>query len=142
MQTIAYVDGYNLYYGLLRNTSHKWLDIVRLITHICYVQNPQARIVAVKYFTAPVKPSVSTRGDIAQHSQDKYHRALQKVYPNQIEIIKGYYTLEKGSLPVYKKTVDKNNRVDVWRLEEKQTDVNIALSIYRDVVKCSCEQVF
>ena len=27
-RTIVYIDGFNLYYGLLRFTSYKWLDIV------------------------------------------------------------------------------------------------------------------
>ena len=30
MRTVVYVDGYNLYYGLLRNTTLKWLDLVAL----------------------------------------------------------------------------------------------------------------
>ncbi|HEX5010662.1 MAG TPA: hypothetical protein VFY71_09685 [Planctomycetota bacterium] len=28
-QTIVYVDGLNLYYGALKGTPHKWLDLVR-----------------------------------------------------------------------------------------------------------------
>ena len=26
-KTIVYIDGYNLYYGLLKGTSYKWLDL-------------------------------------------------------------------------------------------------------------------
>ena len=26
MRTIAYIDGFNLYYGLLKGTPYKWLD--------------------------------------------------------------------------------------------------------------------
>ena len=28
--TAVYVDGYNLYYGRIRNTCFKWIDVVRL----------------------------------------------------------------------------------------------------------------
>ena len=28
MKTIAYIDGYNLYYSLLRGSPYKWLDVV------------------------------------------------------------------------------------------------------------------
>ena len=30
MKTVVYVDGFNLYYGLLRGTAFKWLDLYRL----------------------------------------------------------------------------------------------------------------
>jgi len=39
------------------------------------------------------------------------------------------------------KTVDRNDKVKAWKLEEKQTDVNIALHMYRDVSKGHTEQV-
>lgn len=35
---------------------------------------------------------------------------------------------------------DKGNRVDTWKLEEKRTDVNMALDIYRDAVKGDYQQ--
>jgi hypothetical protein len=34
MQTTVYIDGYNLYYGALRGTPYKWLDVVRLFETI------------------------------------------------------------------------------------------------------------
>ena len=30
VKTRVYVDGFNLYYGALKGTSFKWLDLVRL----------------------------------------------------------------------------------------------------------------
>ena len=30
-RVIAYIDGYNLYYGLLKGTPHKWLDLVSFV---------------------------------------------------------------------------------------------------------------
>ena len=30
MKTIVYVDGYNLYYSILRQSRYKWLDMVKL----------------------------------------------------------------------------------------------------------------
>ncbi len=43
--------------------------------------------------------------------------------------------------PRYQEPLDKTDRVSVWRLEEKQTDVNIALHLYDDVVQGKVEQV-
>jgi hypothetical protein len=50
MKTTLYIDGFNLYYGVLKGSSYKWLDVVKLFTHICQEQNPDAEIVAVKFF--------------------------------------------------------------------------------------------
>ena len=29
IRTIAYVDGFNLYYGSLKNTPHKWAKVIK-----------------------------------------------------------------------------------------------------------------
>ena len=41
MRTIAYVDGFNLYFGALRKTPHRWLDLQRLIEGV--VNAPAAK---------------------------------------------------------------------------------------------------
>lgn len=97
-------------------------------------KSPQLEIVAVKFFTAPVITRVATRGEKSLPSQDSYNRALLKRHPEILENINGYYLLEKGSPPRYKKPIDKQDRVEAWKLEEKQTDVNIALRLYRDAI--------
>lgn len=35
---------------------------------------------------------------------------------------------------------DKQNLTPVWMIEEKQTDVNLALQVYRDAVRGLCDQ--
>jgi hypothetical protein len=52
MKTIVYVDGYNLYYGMLRKSSYKWLDLYSLFQH--HVLSPDAEVVDVRYYTAPL----------------------------------------------------------------------------------------
>lgn len=142
MKTIIYVDGYNLYYGCLKHSKDKWLDIHKLLyKHIVHPQNPSSNLVSIKFFTADVKARIASNGDAAQEAQQRYHRALTTLYPNDVKIIKGYYSLEKARLPVYQQPPDKNARVDVWKLEEKQTDVNIALTAYRDAANHNAEQL-
>jgi len=34
LRTAIYIDGYNLYYGRLRDTQYKWLDVVALFSQI------------------------------------------------------------------------------------------------------------
>ena len=56
MRTIIYVDAFNLYYGCLKGTPYRWLNIQKL----CELLMPKNNIVAVKYFTALVseRPNV------------------------------------------------------------------------------------
>ena len=132
MKTNIYIDGYNLYYGCLKHSHDKWLDPQRLFFDlILRAQAPSSELVSIKFFTADIKAKIASNGQLAQQAQQTYHRALEQIYPDSIKIIKGYYSLEKARLPVYQKPPNKTDRVDIWKLEEKQTDVNIALEAYR-----------
>ena len=46
-RVIAYIDGYNLYYGLLKGTPHKWLDLVSFVKSFL---RPDQELVGIKYF--------------------------------------------------------------------------------------------
>lgn len=141
MRTTVYIDGYNLYYGALRGTPYKWLDVVRLFETICHAQNPATHIQEVKFFTSPIKARISTRKDQALRSQRLYLNALQQLHPDRMTVVEGFFQLTKGMFPRYQEPLDKTDKVAVWRLEEKQTDVNIALHLYDDVVQGRVEQV-
>ncbi len=45
LRTIAYIDGFNLYFGSLKNTHYKWLDISALANLLCKEQNTQSQII-------------------------------------------------------------------------------------------------
>lgn len=135
-RAIAYIDGYNLYYSRLRGTSYKWLDLVALFQdQILKPQLPDVPLDVVKYFTAPAMAKFASHGKDSVTAQNAYHRALEAKYPSNIQIITGYHTAEEARLMAFHEQPNKNNRLSVWRIEEKQTDVNIALSIYRDVAQ-------
>jgi len=140
MDTIVYIDGYNLYYGRLKHTPYKWLNPFKLFQTILKVQDPASNIIKIKYFTAPVKANFASHGQASVAAQNSYHRALKYLYGNRLDIIQGYHTVEKGNSLCYKKPIDKNNRVAIWKFEEKQTDVNIALHMYRDALNESISQ--
>jgi len=76
MRTFVYIDGFNLYYGALKDSPHKWLDVKALFKHIL---RPQNEILAIKYYIArvsarPDNPEAPTR-------QDVYLRALETYIP-------------------------------------------------------------
>jgi uncharacterized LabA/DUF88 family protein len=135
-KAIAYIDGYNLYYSRLRGTPFKWLDLLVLLDqHILRPQAPDAELVQLKYFTAPAKAKFATHGKQSEISQNEYHRALRAKYGERIDIVTGYHTTERVTMLAYEDPPDKDKRIPVWRIEEKQTDVNIALAMYRDALR-------
>ncbi len=131
MRTACFVDGYNLFYGLLAGTPHKWLDLLSLLAHILRVEHPENTVASVSFFTSGVKPSLANRGIQSKKAQDTYLRALIAC---GVTVAYGRYQLESGRAPRF---VDKNtpasrrDQVDIWKLEEKETDVHIAISMYR-----------
>ncbi len=50
MDTHVYIDGFNLYYGLLKGTPYKWLDLERRCDQLL----PRNTITKIHYFTAQV----------------------------------------------------------------------------------------
>lgn len=138
MRTIVYVDGYNLFYSLLTKSPYKWLDLHALFnTQIIHPIAPQSELVKIKYFTAPALGSMSKDPKVEQR-QARYHRALKA--SGKVEIIKGYH--QKAITTGYPvERVEGIERLKVHVMEEKQTDVNIGLHMYRDAVKNECEQI-
>lgn len=131
MRTACFVDGYNLFYGLLAGTQYKWLDLPALLAHIIRVENPDNTLDAVSFFTSGVKPSLATRGIASKEAQDTYIRAL---IARGVTVFYGRHQLESGKAPRF---IDKDtpasrtDQVEIWKLEEKETDVHIAISMYR-----------
>lgn len=106
-------------------------------------QDPGAQVVAIKYFTSPVKANYARHGEASTHAQTQYHRALESREPGLVQIIKGFHIFEPTSLPAHREGAapSKSSVAPVWMIEEKQTDVNIALHAYRDAVRGEVDQV-
>lgn len=135
MRTAFFIDGYNLFYGLLANTQYKWLDLPALLSHIAQVENPACVPATFHYFTAPVQPKLATRGLLSKQAQDTYIRVLKT---QGVEVITGRHQLDPAKAPRYvcpNTPPSRQDQVAIWKLEEKETDVNIALSMYRMAVK-------
>jgi hypothetical protein len=52
-KTAVYIDGYNLYYGRLRGTAFKWLNVVSLFDAILAHRDQNESLARVNFFTAP-----------------------------------------------------------------------------------------
>lgn len=118
----VYIDGFNLYYGALKRTPYKWLDLAKL----CQSLLPGDTIQELHYFTARV--SSRAYNPTSAHDQGIYLRAL-KTTPN-LHIKYGHFL--KHSVPMYLSNIDPPQRVYVDKTEEKGSDVNLASHLLRD----------
>ena len=125
MKVYVYVDGFNLYYGCLKGTSFKWLNIRRL-SELLF---PKHTITQIKYFTAPVKIRNSDSDRDKPNRQQIYLRALRTL-PG-VDIIYGSFLTHVVTM----KEADQNKYVRVIKTEEKGTDVNIASHLINDGYK-------
>jgi len=121
MKTIVYVDGFNLYYGALKGTPFKWLNLDQLCCHLL----PKSEIVGIKYFTALVN---ARPNDLQQPiRQQIYLRALQTL--PHLEIIYGHFLAHEILMP---RADDPAQTVKVLKTEEKGSDVNLAAHLVND----------
>jgi len=138
----VYVDGYNLYYGRLRGTAFKWLDLVKLFDDLLIQRDQHEQLTKVYLFTAPALATFATHGNASVEAQAAYHRALKTKYDDRFEAIYGTHSFDRSGtlLPVYVpgQPFDRTQRTRAWKLEEKKTDVNLALRMYRD----ACQGLF
>jgi len=124
MKTIAYVDGFNLYFGSIKKTPYKWLNIAALLEHIL----PTAQLEEIKYFTAKVKARPQ---DAAQPlRQQMYLRALQTI--PHLKIYYGYFLSHEVDMPLAKQEAGDRRMARVLKTEEKGSDVNLASQLIHD----------
>ncbi|MDR3526597.1 MAG: NYN domain-containing protein [Rhizomicrobium sp.] len=151
MDTHVYIDGFNLYYGLLKGTPFRWLNLERLVDLLL----PKNDVKTIYYFTAKV--------DGRDHDPDQplrqqmYLRALQTLPRVRIE----YGTFlssvvrrpqvetnpanpkrhsEEQGTPLLSTNPDGTTKlVHVLKTEEKGSDVNLAAFLLRDAFQKNCE---
>lgn len=126
MRTIIYIDGFNLYYGCLKGTSYKWLDLKKLFSYILGHQN---QIIAINYFTAIAKP-IPTDLYVAKR-QNSYLNAL-KVYIPEINIHLGHFLKHEVYMPLVNSKASGPKTALVYKTEEKGSDVNLAVHLLND----------
>jgi len=115
-KTIAYIDGFNLYYGIKgQGWDHLlWLNLAKFSESLLAEMQ---ELTAVKYFTTRVRNKPDK-----QKRQNTYLEALDTI--KKIEIFYGNFT------------VDEWGCIDCGKIQEieheKQTDVNIAVNLLSD----------
>jgi hypothetical protein len=124
--TNVYVDGFNLYYGAVRGTTHKWLNIERMFTLL----RPHDDLQTIYYFTALIDGS-------HRNNQTEYLRALETL--PKVRTVMGRFKFKRIVC-----TVPACTFAGSWFFsmpEEKRTDVQIALAMAKDAWQGTCQRM-
>lgn len=127
-RVIAYIDGFNLYYGLNESGYRRflWLNLQSLAKKLL---RPEQELVCTKYFTARISGGKPT--DTAEYAKDRdSRRKRQSTFLDALgtlqnfEVFHGHYLEDEIQCRKCKAT---------WMdAEEKMTDVNIATEMIVD----------
>jgi uncharacterized LabA/DUF88 family protein len=114
----AYVDGFNLYFGIRREgRRYLWLDLEELVQALL---KPHQQLVAVRYFTARVR-------------NDPPAEQRQQTYLNALAAHCGRLEIRQGRFQQKSKTC--HSCGSSWNeYEEKETDVSLSVSLLEDGV--------
>ncbi len=125
-RVVAYIDGYNLYYGLREKGWKRfyWLNLQRMIQHLL---KPSQVLVCVKYFTSIVK-----RPDDKRRRQQVYLEALGTL--TDLKIFYGHFISDTVTCHSCGHQYETHH--------EKMTDVNIAVELMTDAFKDSFDVAF
>ena len=121
MRLYAYIDGFNLYHGALEGTDHRWLDVRTLCENLV---GPEYELVRINYYISKLVATGVQDG--ARMRQEIYLRALQSIDGVQVHF--GKFRRRR----VWQQEVSTGRRVQVFRTEEKGSDVNLAAHLVLD----------
>jgi uncharacterized LabA/DUF88 family protein len=124
IRTNVYVDGFNFYYGALRKTAYRWIDIRRL----CEFLLPRNTIADINYFAALVSARAGDRDQ--PERQQLFLRALRTA-PG-VSIHHGHFLSHAVTMPLVFGPGERQQYVRVWKTEEKGSDVNLATHLLND----------
>ena len=119
-RAIVYIDGFNLYYGAVRGTPHKWLNLEKYFSLL----RPGDDVQQIHYFTAPI---VGT----TRPNQDTYLRALATL--PSVNVVLGKFKRKRVKCGLAACTYIGDKFFET--LEEKRTDVNIGIYMVDDAYR-------
>jgi uncharacterized LabA/DUF88 family protein len=128
----AYIDGFNLYYGCLKGTPYRWLDIWKFCSRLL---PDRYDLGSVRYFTARMVPLPHDPG--TPDRQRLYLRALSTL--PEVSFHFGHFLKNTTYMPLANPSPDGPRTVQVIKTEEKGSDVNLACSLLLDAFKRRCD---
>jgi uncharacterized LabA/DUF88 family protein len=149
LETHVYSDGFNLFYGLLKETPWKWLDLERFCDQLL----PKNDVRRIHYFTARVE--ARSHDPDQPNRQNAWLKALGTLprveihYGNFMSSVVSQVVVETdpttgrplrtNGMPIVRTDADGIPvKTMVLKTEEKGSDVNIAAHLLRDAFKGHC----
>jgi uncharacterized LabA/DUF88 family protein len=124
----VYVDAFNLYYGCLRGTPYRWLDLETLSRRYLKESDELHRI---RYFTARVLPRPGE--ERAPQRQQTYLRALATI--PRLSVHLGRFQLTTTRMHLAEPPARGPSTAVVLKSEEKGSDVNLASYLLLDAFR-------
>ena len=126
-KALVYVDAFNLYYGVLKDTpSSKWLNLQSFFDEL----RLNDEIIGIHYFTAIVDEAKAT--STTRDRQRRYLKALASL--DRVTITRGKYQSREVSCRA-------RCRERYMVPEEKKTDVNIAVRMISDALDGAAQRL-
>jgi len=125
VRTNVYVDGFNLYYGSVKGTAYKWLNIAKMCR---YLLPAHYEIHRVRYFTALIQP----------RPDDPHRLDRQRVFIRALETLPGLtvhygqFLVTTTRMPLAHPPAGGPRTVEILKTEEKGSDVNLATHLVAD----------
>jgi len=130
-KTYVYIDGFNLYYGALKGTPYRWLDVAAL----CRFMLPKSDVQRINYYSAKVG---ARSGDPDQPiRQLAYLRALGTLPTVHVHF--GHYLSHPVWMPLVTPSPNGSRFARVIKTEEKGSDVNMATHLVSDAYEGNFE---
>jgi hypothetical protein len=136
-RTFVYIDGFNLYYRVLKGTAYEWLDVAALsraaLPSICQIE-------AVNYYTAHISGRVDLDAPKRQHA---YLRAIATL-PNVAIHYGNFLVSQKWAglvqPPEFRSKValpagPQPEVAYVWKTEEKGSGVSLGVHLVRNAFR-------
>ena len=123
-RTYVYVDGFNLYYGRLKGTPHKWLNLSELMNRLL----PSNDVQFIRYFTATVRPRPDNPS--VHLRQQAYLEALSSLPTVSVHL--GRFLQSTPMMPLSDPAPGGPRHVRVIKTEEKGSDVALASYLVAD----------
>jgi uncharacterized LabA/DUF88 family protein len=124
----VYVDGFNLFYGCLKGTPYKWLDLDALAHRLV---QPGDQIHRIRYFSAQIGRRLD---DPQRHNRQQYYLRALATIPH-LDIHLGRFQETTTRMRLANPPAGGPNTVAVIKTEEKGSDVNLATHLVADAFR-------
>jgi hypothetical protein len=129
--TNVYIDGFNLYFGALKGSPYKWLDLEAL----CAKLLPHNDVRDIHYCTARIKARPDDLQGPAR--QQAYLSALASL--PKVSIHLGHFLESRPRMRLANPPSNGPSTAQVIKMEEKGSDVNLATWLLVDAYEQRCQ---